>query len=134
MILISNGTLMMIQNMTWNGAQGFQNKPTEPFYVPYHDDPSLSTLAGSGVFGTTHTERGLTWVSIDLAGHSKFVLFLGIPVKPPRFCCRSHRSLHAVLSFPVPHLPPSFNARTPLLHCWLSPPVSHGNFATCNKL
>ena len=72
MILLSNGTLLMIQNMTWNGAQGFQSKPTEPFYVPYHDDPSLSTLAGSGVFGTTHTERGLTWVSIDLAGHSRF--------------------------------------------------------------
>ncbi|KAG0645168.1 putative serine carboxypeptidase [Hyphodiscus hymeniophilus] len=69
MILVSNGTLMMIQNMTWNGAQGFQTKPTEPFYVPYHDEPSESTLAGSGVFGTTHTERGLTWVSIDLAGH-----------------------------------------------------------------
>jgi carboxypeptidase D len=72
MVLISNGTLMMIQNMTWNGAQGFQTKPTEPFYVPYHDEaPSQSTLAGSGVFGTTHTERGLTWVSIDLAGHSE---------------------------------------------------------------
>lgn len=69
--MISNGTLMMIQNMTWNGAQGFQTKPTDPFYVPYHDDPNPSTLAGSGVFGTTHTERGLTWVSIDLAGHSK---------------------------------------------------------------
>jgi carboxypeptidase D len=74
MVLISNGTLLMIQNMTWNGAQGFQTKPTDPFYVPYHDDPSLSTVAGSGVFGTTHTERGLTWVSIDLAGHSKFAL------------------------------------------------------------
>ena len=65
---------MMIQNMTWNGAQGFQAKPTDPFYVPYHDDPNPSTLAGSGVFGTTHTERGLTWVSIDLAGHSKLSL------------------------------------------------------------
>jgi carboxypeptidase D len=68
-VLISNGTLLMIQNMTWNGAQGFQSKPSDPFYVPYHDEPSLSTLAGSGVFGTTHTERGLTWVSVDLSGH-----------------------------------------------------------------
>jgi len=69
MILLANGTLLGIQNMTWNGMTGFQTKPTEPFYVPYHDDPSLSTLAGSGVFGTTHTERGLTWVGIDLSGH-----------------------------------------------------------------
>ncbi len=61
----------MIQNMTWNGAQGFTKKPSDPFYVPYHHDYSKSTLAGAGVFGTTHTERGLTWVSIDLSGHSK---------------------------------------------------------------
>ncbi|KAF4629363.1 hypothetical protein G7Y89_g8787 [Cudoniella acicularis] len=69
MVLISNGTLLMIQNMTWNGEQGFQSKPSDPFYVPYHDDPSLSTVAAAGIFGTTHTERGLTWVSVDLSGH-----------------------------------------------------------------
>lgn len=90
MVLIGNGTLLMIQNMTWGGAQGFSTKPTDPFYVPCkfsyvkarsrlfrpesnaridHHEQSLSTLAGSGVFGTTHTERGLTWVSIDLSGH-----------------------------------------------------------------
>jgi carboxypeptidase D len=71
MVLISNGTLLMIQNMTWNGTQGFTSKPSNPFYVPYHDDPSASTVAASGVLGTTHTERGLTWVSVDLSGHSK---------------------------------------------------------------
>lgn len=71
MVLISNGTLLMIQNMTWNGAQGFQSKPADPFYVPYHHEESASTIAASGVFGTTHTERGLTWVSVDLSGHSK---------------------------------------------------------------
>lgn len=54
MVLISNGTLLMIQNMTWNGAQGFTSKPSDPFYVPYHDDASQATLAASGVFGTTH--------------------------------------------------------------------------------
>jgi len=71
MVLISNGTLLMIQNMTWDGVQGFTSKPIDLFYVPYHDDPSASTLAASGVFGTTHTERGLTWVSVDLTGHSE---------------------------------------------------------------
>ena len=59
----------MIQNMTFNGAQGFQSAPSDPFYVPYHVDSSLSTLAGAGVFGTTHTERGLTWVDVSLSGH-----------------------------------------------------------------
>ena len=68
-ILIANGTLLMIQNMTWNGAQGFQTKPSDDFLVPYHTDSSLSTLAGAGVFGTTHTERGLTFVETSLSGH-----------------------------------------------------------------
>ena len=70
-ILIANGTLLMIQNMTWNGAQGFQTKPSDEFFVPYHSESSLSSLGGAGVFGTTHTERGLTFVTVDLSGHSK---------------------------------------------------------------
>ncbi len=69
MILIANGTLLMIQNMTWNGAQGFSSAPSDEFFVPYHYESSESTLAGSGVFGTTHTERGLTWVEVALSGH-----------------------------------------------------------------
>jgi carboxypeptidase D len=75
MVLIMDGTLLMIQNMTWGGAQGFQKKPEDPFYVPYHapldpsTDPHPSTIAASGVMGTTHTERKLTWVSIELSGH-----------------------------------------------------------------
>ncbi len=68
-ILIANGSLLAIQNMTWNGAQGFQHKPEDEFFVPYHEDFSLSTVTGAGVFGTTHTERGLTWVEVHLAGH-----------------------------------------------------------------
>lgn len=55
--------------MTWGGLQGFQSPPTEPFYVPYHTDASDGTLAGAGVFGSTVSERGLTFVGIDLSGH-----------------------------------------------------------------
>lgn len=73
MILIANGTLLMIQNMTWGGKQGFQEKPAGEFFVPYHEEVGLSTLAGAGVFGTTHTERGLTWVEVALTGHSEFL-------------------------------------------------------------
>ncbi|KAJ9134685.1 Carboxypeptidase [Coniochaeta hoffmannii] len=69
MILLANGTLLGIQNMTWHNATGFQTRPTEPFYVPYHEDESLSTVAAAGVFGTAHTERGLTYVGVDLSGH-----------------------------------------------------------------
>ena len=75
MILIYNGTLVAVQNMTFNGAQGFSTGPSkwDDFYVPYHlsyDSPaSLGTLAGAGVMGSTHTERGLTIVTVDLSGH-----------------------------------------------------------------
>ncbi|KAG4428662.1 hypothetical protein IFR05_015850 [Cadophora sp. M221] len=70
MFYIANGTLLMIQNMTWNGAQGFTKKPEESFVVPrYLGEQDPSTLAASGIMGTTHTERSLTWVTINLAGH-----------------------------------------------------------------
>ncbi|KAI9830790.1 MAG: hypothetical protein M1826_004424 [Phylliscum demangeonii] len=69
MVLIASGTLMMIQNMTWNGAQGFAAAPSSDFFVPYHADYSYNTAAGAGVMGTTHTERGLTWCEVSLSGH-----------------------------------------------------------------
>lgn len=70
--------------MTWNGAQGFSKAPSDPFFVPYNpsigfvvqeteNQPIPATpvglVAGGGLLGTTHTERGLTWVTVSLAGH-----------------------------------------------------------------
>jgi carboxypeptidase D len=85
-ILFANGSLITIQNMTWNGYQGFQSPPssTMNLFVPYH--PSLDYIlsivnnaipntppqydtAGAGMQGTWHTERGLTWATVPLAGH-----------------------------------------------------------------
>ena len=67
----ANGTLMIVQNMTWNGQQGFQKDPrTTEFYVPYHPEYSQGALAGAGIVGTFGTERGLTFAVVDLAGHS----------------------------------------------------------------
>lgn len=68
-VLISDGTLLSIQNMTWGGALGFQTRPTEPLYVPYHVNDNLETTAGAGVLGTAHTERGLTYIAVAPAGH-----------------------------------------------------------------
>jgi carboxypeptidase D len=68
-ILLGNGTLLSIQNMTWNGAQGFTSQPKLPFVVPYHADRTLSTLSGFGTQGIYHTERNLTWVEVFLSGH-----------------------------------------------------------------
>ncbi|KAI1821532.1 Alpha/Beta hydrolase protein [Xylaria intraflava] len=81
MILLPNGTLLSIQNMTWGGQLGFQSPPVEPLFVPYHKDSTaddiyretnpttLSTLAAAGVLGSAHTERGLTYTGVDLSGH-----------------------------------------------------------------
>ncbi|KAI6279320.1 hypothetical protein MCOR34_011231 [Pyricularia oryzae] len=74
MVLIANGTLLSIQNMTWGGKLGFQSRPSAPFFVPRHrrdfkSKQGLGTLTGSGVMGFTHTERGLTYVGVEMSGH-----------------------------------------------------------------
>lgn len=87
-LLIANGTLATIQNMTWNGKQGFQTAPSTAlnFFVPYHQSlgdiinetetqpiPAVPQydVAGAGLLGVTHTERGLTFVTVNHAGHGK---------------------------------------------------------------
>jgi carboxypeptidase D len=85
-LLFANGSLITIQNMTWNALQGFQSPPssTKNFFVPYHQSldyiisivnnaipntPPQYDTAGAGMQGTWHTERGLTFVTVPLAGH-----------------------------------------------------------------
>jgi len=68
-ILMYNGTLLAVQNMTWGGAQGFSAPPNKDFFVPYHTDYELGSIAGAGVMGQYHTERKLTVVTVDLSGH-----------------------------------------------------------------
>ena len=71
MILLFNGTLLTVQNMTFNGAQGFSSPPSEwdEFIVPDHSELNLGSIAGSGVFGNYHTERGLTLCTVTQSGH-----------------------------------------------------------------
>lgn len=59
-VLMSNGTRMAIQNMTWNGVQGFQKAPDAPWSIKYD---------GLGTVGTAYTERGLTYAEVNLSGH-----------------------------------------------------------------
>ncbi|KAF1971057.1 alpha/beta-hydrolase [Bimuria novae-zelandiae CBS 107.79] len=68
-LLSTNGTLLAIQNMTWNGLQGLQKYPSTPLYAPYHPEYNGGALAGSGVQGVWGTERGLTFYTAHLAGH-----------------------------------------------------------------
>lgn len=71
-ILPTNGTLLAIQNLTWNGLQGFQTPPVTDFFVPYHPEYNGGSLAGAGNLGTYVTERGLTFYRVELAGHGPF--------------------------------------------------------------
>ncbi|KAI5776917.1 putative pheromone processing carboxypeptidase [Geopyxis carbonaria] len=59
-VLIQNGTLLAIQNMTWGGQRGFQQPPRAPFVVPWD---------AQGTMGRVHTERKLTYVEVELSGH-----------------------------------------------------------------
>lgn len=82
-VLPPNGNLVGIQNMTWNGKMGFQSAPRDPFYVPYYGVKigrdelgrpvpkgyGAEVIAGYGVMGTAHYERGLWYVVTQSAGH-----------------------------------------------------------------
>jgi carboxypeptidase D len=69
MLLSTNGTLFAIQNMTWNGAQGFSQYPATPLYAPYHPEYNGGSLAGSGIQGVWTKERNLLFYTAHLAGH-----------------------------------------------------------------
>lgn len=68
-LLSTNGTLLVIQNMTWNGVQGLQEYPSTLLYAPDHPEYNGGALAGSGYQGKWSTERGLTFYTAHLAGH-----------------------------------------------------------------
>ncbi|KAK7549267.1 serine carboxypeptidase [Phyllosticta citricarpa] len=68
-ILPTNGTLLAIQNTTWNGRHGLQEYPGRVFYSPYHPEYNKGWLAGSGEVGFWGQERGLTFYQVQLAGH-----------------------------------------------------------------
>ncbi|KAJ5232174.1 hypothetical protein N7468_005130 [Penicillium chermesinum] len=78
MIIITNGTLMAIQNMTWNGHLGFQKKPETPIDIKIPDLVYASVYAengeagidgAQGIMGIQHYERGLMWVETFQSGH-----------------------------------------------------------------
>ncbi|KAJ6090892.1 hypothetical protein N7499_003606 [Penicillium canescens] len=78
MVIITNGTLMAIQNMTWNGYLGFQEKPSTPIDIKIPDllyadafaENGASDLDGpQGIMGVQHYERGLMWVETHQSGH-----------------------------------------------------------------
>ena len=69
-ILPPNGTLFALQNVTWNGKQGYQSYPQDKqFYVPFHPEYNGGRLSEAGIVGQWGYERGLTYYEVQLAGH-----------------------------------------------------------------
>ncbi|CAK4004343.1 serine carboxypeptidase [Lecanosticta acicola] len=68
-LLGTNGTLLALQNVTWNGMQGLQQFPGNDFYVPYYPAYNPGAVAGGGTLGKYGTERGVTFYQVQLAGH-----------------------------------------------------------------
>lgn len=51
MIIITQGTLLSIQNMTWHGKLGFQYEPNEPIYISMSDYQYNQTFIANGAEG-----------------------------------------------------------------------------------
>ncbi|KAF6796461.1 carboxypeptidase cpdS [Colletotrichum musicola] len=64
----TNGTLMVLQNMTWNGGQGYDEYPSKTFFLPtaFSD---LSSQSAAGKVGDWVAQRGLTFARVFMAGH-----------------------------------------------------------------
>lgn len=78
MIIQTNGTLLALQNMTWNGKLGFEERPSKPINIKIPDliyqqafvDSGYGGLDGpQGVMGIQHFERGLMWAQTYQSGH-----------------------------------------------------------------
>ncbi|KAI0045431.1 alpha/beta-hydrolase [Auriscalpium vulgare] len=57
--LLADGARIVLQNMTWNGKQGFQ--------TPIVNDSFI--VDGMGDLGNMHLERGLAYIEVALSGH-----------------------------------------------------------------
>lgn len=79
-IIITNGTLMAIQNMTWGGQLGFSEKPSTPIVVTmpdlvytqaFYDYDQVGWDGAQGTMGVQHFERGLMFAETYQCGHQQ---------------------------------------------------------------
>lgn len=78
-VVITDGTLLSIQNMTWNGKLGFEEEPSAPVVITLPDLQYMQVFVDNGypegfenpqgTMGVQHFERGLMWAETFLSGH-----------------------------------------------------------------
>jgi carboxypeptidase D len=78
-VIITTGTLLSIQNMTWNGKLGFEKEPSTPTVITLPDLQYQQMYVENGfpfdfedpqgTMGVNHYERGLMWAETYLSGH-----------------------------------------------------------------
>ncbi|KIW42890.1 uncharacterized protein PV06_06394 [Exophiala oligosperma] len=68
MVLMVNGSLMALQNLTWNGAQGFSKPLENDMVVPYYPQ-GVVAQSGNGTLGKWTEDRGLIFCTVELSGH-----------------------------------------------------------------
>jgi carboxypeptidase D len=79
MVIITAGTLLSIQNMTWGGVLGFEKEPTKDVVITLPDLQYGMVFVENGypagienpqgTMGVQHFERGLMWAETFLSGH-----------------------------------------------------------------
>lgn len=70
LLLPSNGTVFVLNNVTWNGEKGFPVYPgNNAFYTPYHPEYNQGRLSEAGIVGRWGEARGLIFYTVQLSGH-----------------------------------------------------------------
>jgi carboxypeptidase D len=78
-VVLTGGTQLSIQNMTWNGKLGFETEPSTPIVITLPDLMYAQAFVDNGFdlgfedpqgeMGIQHYERGLMWAETFLSGH-----------------------------------------------------------------
>ncbi|TFY81154.1 hypothetical protein EWM64_g2853 [Hericium alpestre] len=113
-ILVAEGTRIAIQNMTWGGAQGFQN--------PIENE--TFTVKDIGVYGNTHEERGLTYVEFYYSGHMTPRRAIYKKVTSSKQKKQEAKMLETAVEVSVPALKLNNGTQMPVvgLGCWMGTP------------
>jgi carboxypeptidase D len=67
-VLQPGSSLLALQNLTWNGQQGFSRPLEKAVYVPEYEQRVVAQ-SGHGKLGRYTEDRGLTFCMVEMAGH-----------------------------------------------------------------